>query len=72
MVLAQAKFAYNNSMNRSIGKTPFEIFIRMQSRGILDLRDIVGEEKRSVPREEFGDFMQSLHKELKLRIEQSN
>ena len=34
MVLAQAEFAYNNSMNRSIGKTPFEIFTRMQPRGV--------------------------------------
>ena len=59
-------------MNRSIGKTPFEIVTRMKPRGVSDLRDIVGEEKRSVAREEFSDFMESLHKEVKLRIEQSN
>ena len=48
MVLTQAKFAYNNSVNRSTGKTPFEIVIGMHPRGISDLWDIVGEEKRSV------------------------
>ena len=48
MVLAQAELAYNNFMNRSIGKTPFEIVTRMKPRGVLDLRDIDGEEKRSV------------------------
>ena len=72
MVLAQAKFAYNNSVNRSIEKTPFEIVTGMHPRGILDLRDVVGEEKRSVAGEEFVDFMKSLHKEVKLSLEQSN
>ena len=35
MVLAQAEFAYNNSINRSIGKTPFEIVIGIHPRGII-------------------------------------
>ena len=48
MVLAQAEFAYNNSMNISNGKTPFEIVIGMKPRGVLELRDIVSEENRSV------------------------
>ena len=48
MVLIQAKFAYNNYVNRSTGKTPFEIVIGMHPRGILDLRDLASEEKRSV------------------------
>ena len=72
MVLAQAEFTYNNSVNRSIGKTPFEIVIGMNPRGISDLRDVAGEEKRSVAGEEFADFMKSLHKQVKLRLEQSN
>ena len=29
MVLAQAEFAYNNSINRSTGKRPFEIVTGM-------------------------------------------
>ena len=29
VVLAQVEFAYNNSVNRSTGKTPFEIVIGM-------------------------------------------
>ena len=72
MVLPQAEFAYNNFVNRSIGKTPFEIVIGMHLRGISDLRDVVGEEKRSTTGEEFADFMESLHKEVKLMLEQSN
>ena len=45
MVLTHAEFASNNSMNRSIGKTPFQIVTRMQVSDILDLRDISGEGK---------------------------
>ena len=33
-VLAQAEFSYNNIVNRSTGKTPFEIVTRMQPRGV--------------------------------------
>ena len=69
MVLAQAKFAYNNFVNRSKGKTPFEIVTGMHPRGISDLRDVAGEEKRSVAGEEFADFMEFLHKEVKLKLE---
>ena len=36
------------------------------------MRDVAGEEKRSATGEEFADFMESLHKEVKLRLEQSN
>ena len=72
MVLAQDDFAYNTFVNRSTRKTPFEIVTGMKPRGVSDLRDVVGEKKRSVAREEFVDFIESLHKEVKLRMEQSN
>ena len=59
-------------MNRITRRTPFEIVTRMHPRGISDLRDVAGEEKRSTVGEEFADFMESLHKEVKLGLEQSN
>ena len=36
------------------------------------MRDIVGEEKRSTKGEMFADYMNSLHKEVKLKLEQHN
>ena len=42
MVLAQVEFSYNNSVNRSIGKKPFEIVTGMHP-SISDLRDVAGE-----------------------------
>ena len=44
----------------------------MNPRGVSYLRDVAGEEKRSVVGEYFFDFMESLHKEVKLRSEKSN
>ena len=66
MVLTQAEFAYDNYVNRSTGKTPFEIVTGMHPRGISYLRDVVGEEKRSTVGEEFVDFMESLRSEVEV------
>jgi hypothetical protein len=38
-VLPQAEFAYNDSVNRSTGKSPFEIVYGRQPRGVFELRD---------------------------------
>ena len=70
LVLEKVEFANNNFVTRSTGKKPFEIITRMQPKGISDLRDVVGEEKRSVEGEEFDNFMKSLHEEVKLKLEQ--
>ena len=72
-VLAHVKFAYNNYLNRNIGKTPFEIVSGINPREVSYLRDIVvGEEKRSAEGEVFAKYMSSLHKKVKLKLEQSN
>ena len=70
MVLAQAKFAYENFGNRSTYQTPLEIINGMKLEGVSDLRDVVvGEEKRSVEGKEFAKYMSSLHKDVKLKLE---
>jgi hypothetical protein len=38
-VLPQAEFAYNDSVNRSTGKIPFEIVYGRQPRGVSEMRD---------------------------------
>ena len=68
-MLAQVQFTYKNSMNKSIGKTPFEIVCSMKPRGISNLKDIG---KRSVEGEEFAKYMSSLHKDVKLKSEKIN
>jgi hypothetical protein len=38
-VLPQVEFSYNNSVNKSTGKIPFQILYGMQPRGVSELRD---------------------------------
>jgi hypothetical protein len=46
-ILAQAEFAYNDSVNRSTGKSPFQIVYGMNLRGVSELRDLKQSEFRS-------------------------
>jgi transposase InsO family protein len=38
-ILPQEEFAYNDSVNRSMGKSPFRVVYGMHPRGIFELRD---------------------------------
>jgi hypothetical protein len=46
-VLPQDEFAYNDSPNRSTGKSPFQIVYGMHPRGVSELRNLGKEEVRS-------------------------
>jgi len=52
--LAQEEFAFNNSINRSTGKSPFEILYGRQLRGITKLRELKQDEFKSVGAEYFS------------------
>ena len=50
--------------------TPFDIVTRIKPRGVSNLKDVVvDEEKGSVEGEVFAKYMNSLHKEMKLKLE---
>jgi hypothetical protein len=70
-VLPQAEFAYNNSVNRSTGKSPFEIVYGRQLRGVSKLRDsqII---TKSASTEGFPEAMKELHSRVKQRLLKSN
>ena len=38
-ILPQAEFPYNDSVNQSTGKSPFQVVYGMQPRGFFELRD---------------------------------
>jgi hypothetical protein len=63
--LPQEEFAYNDSVNRSTGKSPFQIVNGMQSRGISELRDSEQTATRSSSAEEFVEAMKELHSQVK-------
>jgi len=57
-ILSQSKFAYNDLVNISTGKIPFEIVYGMNPRGVSELRDLKQSEFRSVRAEYFAAEMQ--------------
>ena len=57
-ILPQAEFAYNDSMNQSTGKSPFQILYGTQPRGVSELRESKQAETSSVRAEEFAEAMQ--------------
>lgn len=72
LVLAQPEFAYNNSVNKSTKKTPFEIVTGVHSRGISKLRDISKEDKRSAEAEEFAEHLKKVHTQVKQQLGDMN
>jgi hypothetical protein len=56
-ILPQEEFAYNDSPNRSTGKSPFQILYGMQPRGVSELRDLEQSEIRSIGAEDFAAEM---------------
>ena len=64
MILPQADFSYNNSINRSIGRSPFQIVYGSSPRIALELRKIEQGEKTSVEAEEFVEHVKCLHEEV--------
>jgi hypothetical protein len=71
-VLPQAEFAYNDSMNRSTGKSPFEIVYGRNLRGVSELMDLDQIITKSASAEEFTELMEELHSRVKERLLESN
>ena len=70
-ILPQAEFAYNDSVNRSTGKSPFQIVYGTQPRGVSELRESGQVETSSAHAEEFAEAMQELHSQVKQRLMKS-
>jgi hypothetical protein len=56
-ILPQAEFAYNDSVNRSTGKSPFQILYGTQLRGVSELRELEQAETSSVRAKKFAEAM---------------
>jgi hypothetical protein len=55
------EFAYNDSLNRRKGQSPFQIVYGMQPRGVSELRDSEQNATRSASVEDFFEEMKELH-----------
>lgn len=71
-MLLTAEFAYNSSVNRSIGMSPFEAVLGYKPRMPVDLIPITSLHRPSASAESFAQHMHALHDEIKRRINLHN
>jgi hypothetical protein len=67
-ILPQVEFAYNDSPNRSTGKSPLQILYGMKPRGVSKLRDLEQSEIRSAGVEYFSPEMQKFHSQIRGKL----
>jgi hypothetical protein len=67
-VLAQAKFTYNDSSNRSTSQSPFHIAYGIHPRGVYELRNLGKAKLRSDKGEDFASEMQAIHAQVKQKL----
>lgn len=65
VVLPQEEYAYNDSTNRSTGLSPFEVVYGSHPRGIFELRDVQGLDKRSGHADTFAEAMKEIHQQVR-------
>jgi hypothetical protein len=67
-----AEFAYNDSLNRRTGQSPFQIVCGMKPRGVSKLKDSKQNEFRSASAEDFAEGMKELHSQVKEQLQSSS
>ena len=72
LILPQVEFSYNNSINRSIGRSPFQIVYGSSPRIAPELRKMEQGERTSVKAEEFDEHIECLHEEVHAHITKMN
>jgi uncharacterized protein (UPF0276 family) len=72
LTLAQAEFAYNSMINRSIGKTPFQIVYCQPPRHALDLAPLPKLPSMSIAVEHMADRIKAIQEEVRTNLEESN
>jgi hypothetical protein len=71
-ILPIAQFAYNNSINRTIGMSPFEVVYGYKARKPLDLLPMSPKVCMSESAEAFARHVHDLHKDINNHIHSSN
>ncbi|XP_042962744.1 formin-like protein 6 [Carya illinoinensis] len=72
LLLPHAEFAYNNSINRNTGRSPFKIVTGLKPRTPLDLVPLPLPPRVSEGASDFYHHLQEVHDEVRRRITQSN
>ena len=72
LILPQVEFSYNNFVNRSNGRSPFQIMYGSSPRSAPKLRKMEQGERTSAEAEEFAKHIKCLHEEVQTHITKMN
>ncbi len=72
MILPQAKFVYNNFVNKSTGKSPFQIVYGSSPRNVSELRKLDKGEISSAEAKDFVEHLKNIHEEVRKHIIKMN
>jgi len=72
LLLPRAEFAYNSLVNRTTGKSPFEIVHRYKPRRPINLIPFPSHAHVSESAESYAQHLKELHKEISKEIQMSN
>ena len=72
MALPQAEFAYNSSINRSIGKSPFLVVYGRNPMGVLDLVKLALVDRINDDGEAFAEHIQQLQQQVRQKLQVGN
>lgn len=70
--MAEAEFAYKDSPNKSASLSLFYVVYGMHPRGVFEIFDLAGMEKRSANGEEFSQAIHDIQEKVKHNIEDNN
>lgn len=74
LAIPQAEFAYNSSINRSTGKSPFQVVYGRSPNSVLDLYFVPLPAKGRVSddAEAFAEHLKQFHEQVRTALERSN
>jgi hypothetical protein len=72
LTLAQAEFAYNSMLNRSTGKTPFQIVYCQPPHHALDLAPLPKIPRMSIAVKHMADRIKTIQEEVRANLEEAN
>ena len=72
MILPQVEFAYNNSINRSIGKSTFQIVYGNSPTNASKLWQLDKDKISSAEAEDFAEHLKNIHEEERKHITKMN
>ena len=72
LTLPQAEFAYNNTVNRCTGKSPFQVVYGQNPNQVVDLMDVSNQPRASDDAIAYAENLREIQEEIRKKLENIN